>query len=127
MFYITVKTKRKLLKLRAYSSNSLLAWAAARSTLVINSIASQQRLWSSHREPDMHSPAATCVRLKEALLVLLRVGDPELHDETLQIRSMSDGGQSAYAVTLRLPTTLSIAAGLSRITGRLILAEFSAV
>jgi len=71
----------------------------------------------------MHSPAATCVRLKEALLVLLRAGDPELHDDTLQIRSMSDGGQSAYAVTLRLPTTLSIAAGLSRITGRLILAN----
>jgi hypothetical protein len=71
----------------------------------------------------MHSPAATCVRLKEALLVLLRVGDPELHDDTLQIRSMSDGGQSAYAVTLRLPTTLSIAARLSRITGRLILAN----
>ena len=71
----------------------------------------------------MHSPAATCVRLKEALLVLLRVGDPELHDDTLKIRSMSHAGQSAYAVTLRLPTTLSIAVGLSRITGRLIFAN----
>jgi len=71
----------------------------------------------------MPSPAATCVRLKEALLVLLRVGAPGLHDDTLRIRSMSHDGQSAYAVTLRLPTTLSIAAGLSRITGRLILAN----
>ena len=71
----------------------------------------------------MLSSTPTGDTLKAALLALLHANDSRSDAQQVQVRVMSDGGSPSYAIPLGVAMTLTLAAKLSHITGRLIFAQ----